>query len=282
MTKPVFILGPGRSGTSSFARMLNQYEGVEAHHEFCNILVQDIAALWSMNRIGRSEMKDRLFAIYGAALEYSDADVFVDASHKLSWLVEPLSILFPHAKFLHINRDGRVVASEFFYKFHDDDENTIYEDRPIEKIQSWLAGDQTQPPPPDKRHRWKVPRPGQPFHEEFKSWNRFQRCAYHWYETNRATVESFNDVPVTKYTSVQLEQLIKDEQLLKTVIQWTGVHYDPSMFDYMQTPHHVVEPVNYGLTDEQNAQFYEIAGPMMEQMGYTSSEPFLVEYLTKA
>lgn len=263
------------------ARMLNEYEGIEAHHEFCNIIVQDIACMWGMNKLVRSETQERLLGIYGSALEYSDADLFVDASHKLSWLVEPLSVLFPEAKFLHVNRDGRVVASEFFYKFHDDDENTIYEDRPIAKMQAWLAGESNYPPPPDKRHRWKVPQLGRPFYEEFKTWNRFQRCAYHWVESNRAALEGSKNIPQDSYLSVHLEDIIKDEALLGQTLTWAGIKYEHSMFDYMQTPHHVVEPVNYGLTDEQSAQFDEIAGSMMKTCGYTDSEPFLVEYLTK-
>lgn len=262
-------------------RMLDEYPGIESHHEYCNLYVQSVAVMWSMNRISRSEMKDQLSAVYGAALEYSDATLFVDASHKLSWLVEPLSTLFPDAKFLHINRDGRVVASEFFYKFHDTDENTIYEDRPVEKIQAWLDGKHDQPPPPDKRHRWKVPQPGQPFYEEFKTWNRFQRCTYHWVETNRAAQDDFRNIPSASYRSVHLEDIIKDEALLESTLTWAGVKYEPSMFEYLQTPRHVVEPVNYWLVDEQQTQFEEIAGPMMEACSYTDAEPFLVEYATQ-
>ena len=263
-------------------RMLNEYNGIEAHHEYCNLLVQRIAVMWSMGRLSRTEVKDQLFAVYGAALEYSDAELFVDASHKLSWLVEPLHTLFPEAKFLHINRDGRVVASEFFWKFHDDDENTIYEDRAVIKMQRWLGGLQTLPPPPDKRHLWKVPQPWQPFHEEFQTWNRFQRCAYHWVETNQAAREGFRDVPASSYRSVHLEDIIHDEALLESTLTWAGAKYEHSMFEYLQTPRHVVEPVNYGLTDEQEGQFYEIAGPMMAACGYLDDAPFLVDYLTKS
>ena len=259
--------------------MLNAYDGIEAHHEFANGFVQHIACMWSMNRMTRSEMKEGLAEVYGAALEYSDGYLFVDASHKLSWLAEPLAALFPDARFLHINRDGRVVASEFFYKFHDDDENTIYEDGPIKKIQSWLANEHRMPPPPDKRHRWKVPRQGQPFYEEFQGWNRFQRICYHWTESNRAAFDDFRNMPTGSYRCVHLEDIIHDELLLKTTLTWAGATYDHSMFEYLQTPRHVVEPVNYGLTDEQQAQFDEIAGPMMATCGYTDAHPFLVEYL---
>ena len=232
--------------------------------------------------MSRSQLKSRLANVYGAALEYCDDALFVDASHKLSWLVEPLSTLFPDAKFIHINRDGRVVASEFFYKFrHDDDENTIYEDRVVTRMQEWLDGKHQYPPPPDKRHMWKVPRPGQPFCEEFKTWNRFQCCAYHWAESNRAARDDFRHIPASTYRSVHLEDIIKDEALLADTLTWAGVRYEHSMFDYLQTPRHVVEPINYGLTDEQQAQFDEIAGPMMATCGYTDAEPWLAEYLDK-
>lgn len=280
-TKPLFILGPGRSGTASFGRMLNQYENIESHHEFCNDAIQHTALMWSMNRMPRSEMKDRLNTVYGAALEYSDGELFVDASHKLSWLVEPLHTLFPDAKFLHINRDGRVVSSEFFNKFHDDDENTIYEDRPVEKMQSWLNWKQVLPPPPDKRHMWKVPRPGKPFYDEFPTWDRFQRCTYHWQESNRAAFDGFMNIPAASYRSVHLEDIIKDEALLEEILTWAGAKYEHSMFEYLKVPRHVVEPVNYGLTEEQQVQFDEIAGSMMVMCGYTDAEPFLVEYLGK-
>ena len=253
LTKPLFILGPGRSGTASFGRMLNEYDGIEAHHEFCNGFIQHTAVMWSMNLINRFKTFDQLLDVYGAALDYSDADLFVDASHKLSWLVNPLSELFQEAKFLHINRDGRVVSSEFYYKFHDDDENTIYEDRPVEKLQAWLAGEYWLAPPPDKRHRWKIPYSGEQFYEAFKTWNRFQRCVYHWVETNQCALEDFQYLPHDTYRSVHLEDIIKDETLLESTLTWAGIRYEHSMFEYLQTPRHVVEPINYGLTDEQQA-----------------------------
>ena len=53
---------------------------------------------------------------YGGAIRYSDAQHWGDSSNKLSWLIPDLAAAFPKARFVHLVRDGRKVASSYFHK----------------------------------------------------------------------------------------------------------------------------------------------------------------------
>ncbi len=143
----------------------------------------------------------------------------------------------------------------------------------------WLKTRQAFPPPPDKRFLWKVPQRDQPFHEEFKTWNRFQRVCYHWLETNYQFQLSLAKLPKDQYCMVKLEEIVKDEALLQETMRWAGIPYAHSMFDFLQTPQNVVQPVDYGLTDEQQEQFEEICGAMMFRLGYGNEPTYEVDYL---
>lgn len=285
MTTPLFILGSGRCGTASLARMLSQVEGIDAHHEYCNIEVQKAAALYGMDLRSRSETIVALTDIYESAVFYSDADIWADSSHKLSWLVDPLADMFPDAKFLHIVRDGRKVASSFFNKFDSDGPDVIYPDHGVEIMSQWVNERWRYPKPPlEKAYWWKIPqiagnhRVAQPFYDEFPTWNRFQRCCYHWQESNHAALESFKRLSRDRYFSVNLELLTTSEKVLQLAMKWAGVPYDHSMFEYLQTPRHILKPIDYKLTNEQLDQFNEIAGPMMVELGYSGADEYAMSY----
>lgn len=46
----------------------------------------------------------------------------------------------------------------------------------------------------------------------------------------------------------------------------------------MQTPQNVIFPMDFKLTKEQVSQFNEIAGDMMQLLGYAGTEEYSVKY----
>lgn len=274
-TIPIFVVGSGRSGTRAIFKLLSGIAGVEVHHEYLCTHIQPVAAKYFMRRISYAEAQAQVQALHGSAIYYSQANVWVDCSNKLSWLIEPLAEVFSNAKFVHLVRDGRKVASSFFHKLSDE----MYDDESVRIMQQWLARPTTCPePPPEKKYWWNIPQADQPFAAQFASFNQFQRACYQWREANRVIIESLRGLPADRQLFVKLERLTSDRQTVREFLAFFGVPAEEKYYEFLQTPQNVIFPMDFKLTGEQRAQFQEIAQDMMEQLGYAGTDEYEVEY----
>lgn len=272
---PIFIVGSGRSGTRTMFRMLAGAEGLEIHHEYLAHHVQRLAASYYMGLVTPAETREQLRNWHGSAVHHSTEPVWADSSHKLTWMIEPLSELFPKARFLAIVRDGRKVVSSFYYKLREE----IYHDESIEVLKLWLGDPSKHPePPPEKRYWWNIPGTGQYLGEEFAGFDRTQRIAWHWAASNREILERFAGLPEERTRVVRLEDLVEDEELLRRTIDFMGLGYDEAYFEYLQTPRHVLIPLDFQLTRSQRDAFDAIATPMMAKFGYDQKQAYDVTY----
>ncbi len=274
-TRLVFILGSGRSGTKMAAKLFAGVEHIEAHHEYVRDCYQREAALYFMGLLDKAAMARRLQDIYGAAAHWSRAAYFIDSSNKLSWVTDVLVETFPDARFVHLARDGRKVASSFFHKLS----GHVYGDRGVEALQAWLAArDQPMPPPPED-FWWVIPQKGQPFHAEFPGFDQFQRCCYQWAESNRAIMDALETVPAERKLSLKLEELTSAPDEVKRLLSFVDTPFDESFVQVLQKPQHVYVPLDYPLTSDQQRQFSEIGGPMMQRLGYDlAAQEYRVRY----
>lgn len=254
MTQPVFVIGTGRCGTRMIYKMLDGTPGVEVYHEYQIYHVQPFACRLEMDTYASGD-EHVLRRTHGAALHYSRAHTWVDCSNKLSWLIPSLLHLFPDARFLHLVRDGRRVALSYYHKLSDE----IYDDRSTAILRDWVDGRSMVMPPPDKKYWWKLPPDG---------YNQWQRICWHWRECNRVILRDAPQIPVGHYMNVKLEYLTKDDNLLREVLDFMGITYQPRYFDALQTPRGVIEPVNYAMTETQERQFWKICADMMEHFSY--------------
>lgn len=275
-TKPVFVIGSGRCGTRTMFKMLSGIQDLEVYHEFACTHVQKLACLYYMGCIDKEAAKLELQKLHGSSIFYSSASIWLDASNKLSWLIEPLIEMYSNARFLVLVRDGRKVVSSFFYKLAAE----MYDDHSTRVLSNWVVNPEIFPmPPPEKKYWWNVPQVGQPFYYEFPSFNHFQRVCYHWSEVNRVILQSLNAyVPSNQGMIVKLEDLTSDVVVLQQVIDFIGIDFDLDYLEYLKTPQNVLFPIDFRLTDIQLAQFRDIAWPMMEKLGYDSKDVYTVQY----
>jgi len=274
-TTPVFVVGSGRSGTRMIFKLLSGIPIIEIYHEYLCTHIQPYTALYYMQIITEDEAEQKLKELYGSAIYYSKAKYWVDCSNKLSWVIELLFELFPSAKFVNLLRDGRKVASSFFHKLS----NEMYDDESVRIMQKWLSNRDKLPiPPPEKKYWWNIPQPGQPFHNDFKNLNRFQRCCYQWVESNRIILDSLEKVPEEQKLFVKLEELTNNRETLRQFLKFFDVEYEEHYFEFIQVPQNVIFPMDFKLTDEQMEQFEQIAGSMMEKLGYAGTEEYGVDY----
>lgn len=255
--------------------MLSGVPDVEAHHEYCYTHIQGAAVRYRMGLIDRPALLRTIREVHGAAVYYTKAGTWIDSSNKLSWVIEPLREIFPDARFVHLVRDGRKVTGSFFHKRS----GVAYDDACVAITANWLKNRSLPMPPPEDRYWMNIPQAGQPFHEEFPSFNQFQRICYHWREVIRVINESFSRIPTAQRMTFKLEDLTTDKEALKEFVAFLGIEYQECFHHALKRPENVIIPQDFKLTPEQLEQFKTITGNTMEQLGYDmKSEMYEVKY----
>ena len=267
-TIPVFVVGSGRSGTRMIYKLLSGLNGIEIHHEYFISTIQPLAAKYYMGLISRKAILAVLKNSYASAVYYSPAKYWIDCSNKLSWLIEPLSMLFPESKFVHIIRDGRKVVSSFYHKLPFE----MYDDKSVQILQNWLVDNKLPEPPPEKKYWWNIPRQGQPYDRDFKDYNQFQRICYHWVEILRVIKESLKTIPDNRKLIVKLEDLVRNRQTFKKFLDFVEVDYQEQLYRYTQTPQNVIMPVDFKMTPIESKMFKDICAKTMKEYGYKGKE----------
>src|SRR5262249_47759062 len=122
---PFFIVSSGRSGTAMLAKALGLERNLRIEHEYMVHMVQPLAVRRHFGLASAQDACVLLRSTHGAAAHYATTSLWGDSSNKLSWLIADLAAVFPEARFVHLVRDGRKVASSYFHKLADE----CYDDR---------------------------------------------------------------------------------------------------------------------------------------------------------
>jgi len=258
-------------------KMLSGTPGVEVHHEFVCTQVQQLAVLYSMNLVDKTEVKTRLRDLHYSGIYWSTADIWIDCSNKLTWLIEPLIDLLPSSKFINLVRDGRKVTNSFVRKLGDE----MYDDESVSVMSTWLNDRENLPvPPPEKKYWWNIPVGDMPMAREFPAFDQFDRAVYHWVESNRVARESLAKfVPSEQQMTLRLEDLVSNRQRLVDLCEFVGIEFDESYWTALQRPENVIFPLDARLTPQQSARFATLASDTMAYLGYDISETeYVVDY----
>src|ERR1700749_2177968 len=126
---------------------------VEMHHEYMVNIVQPLAIRRYLELADNPKTLEILKDSHVSAVRYSTAAVWGDSSNKVSWLIPELAELLPEARFVHLVRDGRKVASSYFHKLGGE----CYDDRSNAILQAHYDDPKQVPaPPPEKKYWWPV------------------------------------------------------------------------------------------------------------------------------
>jgi hypothetical protein len=273
--KPFFIVSSGRSGTAMLHKALSAAGDVEIHHEYMVHHVQPLGVRRHLGLADRAEALKTLNETHVAAVRYSTAAHWGDSSNKLSWLIPELAELLPEARFVHLVRDGRKVASSYFHKLSAE----CYDDRSTTILQAHYDDPAYVPaPPPEKKYWWPVPRHDDPLRLAFRGFDQFERIAWHWAEINRTILDSLSALPFERHLFVRLEDLLVSPQLVRTMFEFLGLAYRNEHFASFARPHNVNRPEDHPLTQAQRAAFDALAAPLMERLGYAERAEYVVNY----
>jgi hypothetical protein len=256
-------------------KALSLAEGVEMHHEYMVHYVQPLAVRRYLGLACKEESRSILAATHGAAIAYSEAEFWGDSSNKLSWLIPDLAALFPQAKFVHLTRDGRKVASSYFHKLG----RECYDDRSSQILQSHYDDPARRPaPPPEKKYWWPVPRRSDAAAKDFRRYDQFARIAWHWSEINAVILKSLAAVDPDRRLFVRLEDMVVSPRLTRALFDFLGIRFRDELSEVFARPHNVNRPEDKPLTAAQRISFDRIAGVMMERLGYADREEYVVNY----
>jgi hypothetical protein len=271
---PFFIVSSGRSGTAMLHKALSGVVGVEMHHEYMVQITQPLAVKRYQGLIGEIECRKLITETYGAALRYSPAAHWGDSSNKLSWLIDDLAALFPQARFVHLVRDGRKVASSYFHKLADE----CYDDRSTAIFQACLDDPGIPAPPPEKKYWWPLPHKDSPDAARFRGFSQFERICWHWAEINRVALEALDRLPPARRMFLRLEELTESPQAVAGLYHFLNLPYQDDNFTVFRRPHNVNRPEDKLLDAAQRDSFEAIAGAMQAKLGYAGRPEYVVNY----
>ncbi|MDE1940021.1 MAG: sulfotransferase [Alphaproteobacteria bacterium] len=270
-----FIVSSGRSGTAMLHKALSAGDTVEMHHEYMVHIVQPLAVRRYMGLIDAAAAKRVLAETHAAAIRYSDKAHWGDSSNKLSWLIPELAELLPQAKFVHLVRDGRKVASSYFHKLGEE----CYDDRSTAILRAHVDDPARNPaPPPEKKYWWPLPNKSDPAAAAFAGYDQFGRIAWHWAEINRVIQEALNALAPSRQMFLRLEDLRNTPSTVRGLYDFLNLPYRDECFSMFARPHNVNRPEDRLLDETQRAQFETIAGRMLERLGYASRDEYVVNY----
>jgi len=273
MTLPFFIVSSGRSGTAMLHKALSAKPGVEMHHEYAVQITQPLAVKRYLGLLDEDRTRQMLRETFGAAVHHSRGTHWGDSSNKLSWLIPDLAALFPEARFVHLVRDGRKVASSYFHKLGAEN----YDDRSNAAMQAFYDGIGAIPPP-EKPYWWPVPRKDDPLAADFRTFDQFQRIAWHWAEVNRVAQDALAALPAGRTLFVRLEDLRESPALVRTLYDFLDLPFADADFAVFARPHNVNRPEDRMLDAVQRARFQVLAGAMMDRLGYGTRAEYAVNY----
>jgi len=273
--RPFFVVSSGRSGTAMLHKALSAVEGVEMHHEYMVQITQPLAVKRYLGLVDEAQCLSAINEIYGAALRYSGATHWGDSSNKLSWLIPELATAFPHARFVHLVRDGRKVSSSYFHKLGDE----CYDDRSTAILQAHYDAPAAHPaPPPEKKYWWPLPRRGSKDAGAFRGFGQFERICWHWAEMNRLALEELSRLPPERTLFVRLEELRASPSEVRALYDFLDLPWRDEAYGVFARPHNVNRPEDRLLDSVQRAQFDVIAGDMLARLGYAGRPEYAVNY----
>jgi hypothetical protein len=273
--RPFFIVSSGRSGTAMLHKALSAIAGVEMHHEYMVQITQPLAVRRYLGLVNGGETARIIDETYGAAIRHSEANHWGDSSNKLSWLIPDLAQAFPKARFVHLVRDGRKVASSYFHKLGAE----CYDDRSTGILQAHYDDLAAHPaPPPEKKYWWPLPRRGSADAGSFRTFSQFERICWHWAEVNRLILKDLSQLPAERTLFVRLEELRTSPSEVRGLYDFLGQPYSDAAYGIFARPHNVNRPEDRLLDARQRVQFEAIAGDMLARLGYADRPEYLVAY----
>jgi len=245
-----FVLTSGRSGSTSLAAILGQHPGLHARHEPRLQLIR-WATQFAHGEVTREDMRERLDALYRQTSVFAPGLVHVEIDQKLVPLAGLLGELFPQAKFVSLQRDGRdVVASCHARGWYRPEETD-----PEKEDEQWISW--------QWRHfRLQGDRCGDVSPGEWAAMSPFGKCCWYWAGIQRRIRLQQEQLPPEQFLEIKLENLEAD---LPALQDFLGVKPRPLEIKRTNRARQAVT-AHADWSDGQKQQFDDQCGEEMDRL----------------
>lgn len=259
--KPAFLMGCARSGTSILGEALAEHPRIAYLFE-ASAIWNDLVPDRPDHRLTAADASPEVArAIYRALADAAGAprDVLLEKNPKHVIRIPFLDALFPHAKFVHIIRDGRDTAASLMFR----NRGPRWGHLEIPGWRDLLAAY------PEKNHI---------------------RCAHQWREAVSIARADARSLDPGRYREVRYEDLIADPRgTIARLIEFLELEPDPAVEAFLekiqdetQGSYHARRQVRHyvddhsrrvgryreNLTSEQIAEVEAVCGDLLVELGY--------------
>ncbi len=205
----IFIVGTGRSGSTTIARTLNLHPQIHCRHEPNTLLLQ-LANDYVHKRSSRKEIREALRCIYTQCSIYP-IPIYGESDQKLSFIIDMLSEILPKSKFIWLIRNAR----DFAYSAcaH----QNWYKSLPIDKtidfplIRAWskarIMGDLT----------------GAIAQKDWADMSPIEKCCWYWTFCNAKIEEELVKIDRERWIQVKIEDFAED---ITRILDFVGSQTD--------------------------------------------------------
>ncbi|MEN8446997.1 MAG: sulfotransferase [Cyanobacteria bacterium J06555_13] len=260
LSKPIFIFGSPRSGTTFLGECLSVLPEVSYHFE--PVLTK--AAVRYIYEKQWSTVKAKRFyhSVYGWLMRiHNDGDLcFCEKTPRNSFILPFLYEAFPDGRFIHIIRDGR-------------DASISLSQRPWYRNDMRGSGAKEPGGYPfgPKARFWVEPERT----AEFETTNDLHRCIWLWRRYLEATAQGSTHLPAQQYYELRYENLVATpEREAQRLLDFLEVEVQTSRTTFVETIQSQIRQDSVGnwktiLSAPVLDQMYVEAGQWLNELGYT-------------
>lgn len=273
---PVFVVSTGRAGSTMLAQTLGVHPDLLTYREPQPHLNVEAFRAWE-DSISTDRLHDRIEEKRSPLVEQAGWNrcTYVESSHYGAHLIQELHELY-EARFVHLHRDGRAFVRSglercWWYPesygdvFHRSTFGGMWEHEVLRRLRrrglldvgfSW------------NDHRLKPPNGME---------TRLEKISWLWQEINRTILDQLAELPADSF-SMALEEFSED--VLASLLDFVGVSSNAELLAQMtevgeqkpnRTETRAVPPFEQW-PDADREAFWSVAGPMMQQLGYTAED----------
>jgi Sulfotransferase family len=273
-SRPVFILGSPRSGTTLLFEVLNRSPGVASLEAESHLLWEMFHTLrdadWRSHEvppsaIGPTERR----VVYWAIDRVAGDRRYLDKAPRNCLRVPYLQALFPDALFVHLKRDGRAAVSSLITGWRAPGAMFPGTRMPVPLSIEGYRGD-----------TWKfiVPRGW----EAYATGHSLEEvCAFQWTSANQAILDAATGIDPERWVEVRYEEFVDaPREQTARLLEALRLPLDPKVLAYAgELDHHVTKAVTPPRADKwrrENPREIErvvpLIEPMMRRLGYEVQE----------
>lgn len=240
-----FVVGTGRSGTTSLASSIDSFSEFYCVHEPSPILLEE-SSMFRYGEIDIDELSNRLLE---TRKPYIENKIYGESNQCISFILPGIKEAFPDSKLVWIIRNGIDFVNSAYNK------NWYI---PIEEIDSlaneglkWWANNRIQG---DKV--------GEMSSEEWGNMDQFEKCCWYWVYTNNLIEKDIRLFPKSQTYFIKLENINKDYPEL---IKFLGVRksFIQTPFKFNRTSKEEISFHNWG--EKEKESFKRICGSAMDK-----------------